>query len=79
MDLQGLKVYKVYINDDPGLTLTYFTARSNLVKIAHCASDQQSGERLQDRWSSGIILCKINLAIILYGSVNPHQILHFIF
>ena len=27
----GLKLYKVYINDDPGLTLTYFTARSNLV------------------------------------------------
>ena len=25
----GLKLYKVYINDDPGLT--YFTARSNLV------------------------------------------------
>ena len=24
-------LYKVYINDDPGLTLTYFTARSNLV------------------------------------------------
>ena len=21
----GLKLYKVYINDDPGLTLTYFT------------------------------------------------------
>ena len=34
------KVYKVYINNDPGLTLTYFTARSNLVKVAHCASDQ---------------------------------------
>ena len=27
----GLKPYKVYINDDPGLTLTYFTARSNWV------------------------------------------------
>ena len=27
----GLKLYKVYINDDPGLTLTYFTARSNWV------------------------------------------------
>ena len=27
----GIKLYKVYINDDPGLTLTYFTARSNLV------------------------------------------------
>ena len=27
----GLKLYKAYINDDPGLTLTYFTARSNWV------------------------------------------------
>ena len=27
----GLKLYTVNINDDPGLTLTYFTARSNLV------------------------------------------------
>ena len=27
----GLKLYKVYINDDPGLTLTYFMARSNWV------------------------------------------------
>ena len=23
----------VYINDDPGMTLTYFTARSNLEKV----------------------------------------------
>ena len=28
---QGLKLYKDNINDDPGLTLTYFTARSNWV------------------------------------------------
>ena len=27
----GLKLYKVYIYDDPWLTLTYFTARSNWV------------------------------------------------
>ena len=27
----GLKLYKVHINDDPGLTLTYFMARSNWV------------------------------------------------
>ena len=27
----GLKLYKVYTNDDPRLTLTYFTARSNWV------------------------------------------------
>ena len=31
MQHQRLKFYKVYINGDPGLTLTYFTARSNLV------------------------------------------------
>ena len=29
-----IKLHKVYINDDPGLTLTYFTARSNLVAYA---------------------------------------------
>ena len=27
----GLKLYKVYINDDPRLTMTYLMARSNLV------------------------------------------------
>ena len=31
MQHRGLKLYKVYINDDPGLTLTYFMARSNWV------------------------------------------------
>ena len=30
----GLKFYKVHINDDPGLTLTYFMTRSNLVPYA---------------------------------------------
>ena len=33
MDRQGLKIFKVYINDDPGFTLTYFSAWSNLVII----------------------------------------------
>ena len=36
-DHQELKVYEVYINDIPGLTLTYFSARANFVKIGHCA------------------------------------------
>ena len=31
---QVLKYYQAYSNDDPGLTLTYFTARSNLVPYA---------------------------------------------
>ena len=29
-----LKYYQVYLNGDPGLTLTYFTARSNFVPCA---------------------------------------------
>ena len=29
-----LKLYRVNINDDPGLTLTYFATMSNLVKLA---------------------------------------------
>ena len=31
MQLRGLKLYKVYVTDDPGLTMTYLTARSNWV------------------------------------------------
>ena len=32
----GTQGYRIYIKDDPGLTLTYFTARSSLVKFAFC-------------------------------------------
>ena len=28
MKHQGIEVYKIYINHDPGMTLTYFTSRS---------------------------------------------------
>ena len=34
MQHRVLKYYQVYSNDDPGLTLTYFTTRSNLVPYA---------------------------------------------
>ena len=34
MQHRVLKYYQIYSNDDPGLTLTYFTARSNLVPYA---------------------------------------------
>ena len=30
---QGEELYKVYVNHDPGMTLTYFTARST--QVAH--------------------------------------------
>ena len=31
MQHQEFKLYKAYINDDPGLTMPYFTSRSNWV------------------------------------------------
>ena len=34
MQHRVLKYYQIYSNDDPGLTLTYFTTRSNLVPYA---------------------------------------------
>ena len=34
MQHRVFKYYQVYSNDDPGLTLTYLTARSNLVHYA---------------------------------------------
>ena len=34
MQHKTLKRYKICINDDPGLTLTYFMARLNLVAYA---------------------------------------------
>ena len=34
MQHRVLEYYQVYSNDDPGLTLTYFTARSDLVPDA---------------------------------------------
>ena len=33
MEHYVLKLFKVYINDDPELTLTYFATLSNLVKL----------------------------------------------
>ena len=34
MQHRVLKYYQFYLNDDPGLTLIYFTARSNVVPYA---------------------------------------------
>ena len=49
----GLKLYKVYIKDDPGLTLTYFMARSNWVAFTFdwrkLLQSHLIGENLQQR------------------------------
>ena len=53
MQHRELKLYKVYINDDPGLTLTYFTARSNWVAYTFewgkLLQSHLMGENLQQR------------------------------
>ena len=48
-----LKLYKVYVNADPELTLTHFKRMSNFAKLVFV---QISGEHLQDHWSSGYYL-----------------------
>ena len=50
-----LKLYKVYINDDPVLTLTYFNTVSNLAKLVFVHKvGPNLGECLQEHWSSGL-------------------------
>ena len=50
---RDLKLYKVYINDDPGLALTYFTKRSNWVPYTFewekLLPSHLMGENLQQR------------------------------
>ena len=39
---QAMELYKVYINHDPGMTLTFFTARST--KAAHAFEWEKIGK-----------------------------------
>ena len=38
----GIELYKVYINHDPGMTLTYFTVRST--KVSHALKWEKIGK-----------------------------------
>ena len=49
--------YQVYSNDDPGLILTYFTARSNLVPYAFV---WEKGKIME--FSETIVICDLKLA-----------------
>ena len=56
MQHRGLKLYKVCINGDPGLTLTYFMARSNLKTLAiSIKKSENSG------FSETIAACDLNV------------------
>ena len=52
-----LKYYQVCSNDDPGLTLTYFTARSNLVSYAFV---REKGKTMD--FSETIVIYDLKLA-----------------
>ena len=53
-----LKYYQVCSNDDPGLTVTYFMARSNLVLYAFV---WEQGKIMD--FSETIVVCDLKLAI----------------
>ena len=53
-----LEYYQIYSNDDPGLTLTYFTARSNLVPYAFV---WEKGKTMD--FSETIVIYDLKLAI----------------
>ena len=52
-----LEYYQVCSNDDPGLTLTYFTARSNMVLYAFVG---EKGKAMD--FSETIVVCDLKLA-----------------
>ena len=62
MKHQGKELYKVYINHDPGMTLTYFMARST--QVAHAFEWEKIGkchlmaENLlgMSKWTEGLCL-----------------------
>ena len=53
MDHRGLKVYEIYINDSPRLSLTYLMMKFGQICLLCLNQAQMSGDHLQDHWSSG--------------------------
>ena len=70
-----LKYYQVCSNDDPGLTLTYFTARSNLVPYAFV---WENGKTLGFSEAESVIskLVDAALDLIYTGLVTTVQVLY---
>ena len=66
MRYRVLKCYQVYSNDDPVLTLTYFTAMSNLV---HYAFVWEKGKTMD--FSETIVVCDIKVG--RYSQLNEYM------
>ena len=56
MQHRVLEYYQVCLNDDPGLTLTHFTARSNLIPYAFVC---EKGKTMD--FSETIVVCDIKV------------------
>ena len=69
MQHQVLKYYQVCSNDDPGLTLTYFTTRSNLVPYAFVWEKVKTID-----FSETIVVYDINVGIC--GQLNGYMKLY---
>ena len=62
MEQYVLKLYKVYINDDPELTLTHFKTVSNFAKLVFCT-------HRSSRYQGGIYRATSPLVIYIIKSV----------
>ena len=71
MEQYVLKLYKVYINDDPELTLTHFKTMSNLAKLRKA---RISVERLQDHCSSGFYYKPMGIFPDAHGQQTPQSL-----
>ena len=66
----GARVLSIYLNNDPGLTLTYFTARSNLVSNAFVWKKGKSMD-----FSETIVVCdvKVGRCSKLNDNINLYE------
>ena len=65
-----LKYFQIFSNDDPKLTLTYFTARSNLIPYAFV---WEKGKIMD--FSETIVVCDIKVGrfSLLNEYINPYE------
>ena len=69
MQHRVLEYYEVYSNDDPGLTLIYFTARSDLVPFAFV---WEEGKTID--FSETVVVCDIKVGRC--SQLNANMKLH---
>ena len=63
---QVLRYYQIYSNGGPGLTMTYFSARSNLVPYAFV---WEKGKTMD--FSETIVVCDLKLATDDIKTLSP--------